>query len=93
LEYLDLCGVFGCGEPLIEVEDDQPPSGACMDEDHQAMWRRHSLKKGRHNVGGYQRMISRHETHTEDKEEHIYAEDEEDNGDEGEYRSLEVDPL
>lgn len=38
-------------------------------------------------------MISRHETHTEDKEEHIYAEDEEDNGDEGEYRSLEVDPL
>ena len=99
--YLELCGVFGCDRPLLEVDKDTTSSGACEDEEHQRLWRKDRLKKGRHNLRGYHRMISqRHADQSPNKrlrvdeddeevvEEEMEDENEGESDDEGEYQVL-----
>lgn len=41
-----VCGVYPCGEPVVNVEEGEPFNGACADEAHQALWASHVAIKG-----------------------------------------------
>lgn len=55
--YNERCGVVGCKMERMEADTNEPPTEACEDPSHQAMWAKHLAQQRESDIAGFHRIV------------------------------------